>query len=315
MDALRIVFRQPPALDPATAHPVVFSLPHLCLAIGGLLLAQLLLQTLGQAIARLFGLPRRIIPKFAHAYADLCYYTYSVLTLTRLLWSATWAWPGGWHELMLDGRVQQVPELAPYTAPADLQRFHLMETSFYLSSFFLLLARPRKKDFAQMALHHVVTASLLMLSYHTGYLRVGAVVMYLHNIFDPFLLLAKCTHYAKLPVLPDVAFALCAVAFAVPRLVFYPRVIYHAWRGVCTGTPTCPGGVWDKTPIEFALVGLLVALVPIHVFWFAMILKVLWRAWASKGVQGDVRSDSEDDGGAELAEEVSQLRYRQQKTQ
>ena len=32
-------------------------------------------------------------------------------------------------------------------------------------------------------------------------------------------------------------------------------------------------------------------------------------------VQGDVRSDSEDDSGAELAEEVSQLRYRQQKTQ
>ena len=59
------------------------------------------------------------------------------------------------------------------------------------------------------------------------------------------------------------------------------------------GNKTCPGGVWDKTPVEFSLIGLLVALLPIHVFWFIMIVKVLVTALSSKGVQGDVRSDSE----------------------
>jgi len=117
---------------------------------------------------------------------------------------------------------------------------------------------------------------------------------------------------------------------------------------VCNGSRTCPGGVWDKDPVENALIVLLVALLPVHVFWsgprsplpvlgrrarvvgarravplgegalradlgsglrdashgplvapaprrFVLILKVLKKALQSKGVESDVRSDSEDE--------------------
>jgi hypothetical protein len=277
---LQVLVGSAAPLDPKTAQPVGpldgthFVAPLLALSVV-MLLVLLVLQQIGAATASLLGLKRGNKTKFAHTFSEMCYYITSVASLLRLCWSASWFWPSGWHEVMFDGRVQQIPDLKPYTAPVDLKVFYLVETSYYVASFVLLLARPKKKDFIEMAFHHVVTALLLLLSYTTGYVRIGAVVMILHNIFDPFMLFAKCTHYAKIPVLPDVSFAVCAVAFAVPRLYCYPMAIRQAWLGVCVGNKSCPGGVWDKTPVEFSLIGLLSALVPIHVFWFVMILKVL----------------------------------------
>ena len=295
---LQVLFGTKQALDSATAQPVGpldgtnFVGPLLALS-AGMLVVLLVLQALGSAVGEAFGLKRSKKEKFAHTFSEMCYYMFSVIALSRLCWGASWFWPSGWHEVMFDGRVQKAEGLKPYTAPADLKFFYMLETSYYISSFALLLVRPKKKDFAEMAFHHVVTASLQLLSYSTGYMRIGAVVMYVHDIFDPFMLFAKCSHYVKIPLLPDISFVCCTIAFAVPRLYFYPIAIYNAWRGVCVGNASCPGGVWDKTPVEFTLIGLLMALLPIHVFWFAMILKVLKHALISAGVQGDVRSDSE----------------------
>jgi hypothetical protein len=297
---VEVLLKNRKALDPISAQPVGpldgtdFVVPLILTAVG-MLAVLLFLQFMGDFIGGLAGLKRSMKTKFAHTFSELCYYVMSNICLFCLCWNASWYWPSGWHEVMFDGRVQKVPELKPYTAPADLKLFYMIETSYYVSSFVLLLMRPKKKDFIEMAFHHIVTASLLLLSYTTGYLRIGTVVMYLHNIFDPFMLFAKCAHYAKIPILPDVSFALCTVAFAVSRLYYYPIAIYHAWSGVCVANATCPGGLWDKTPIEFALIGLLMALLPIHMFWFTMILKVLFKALASSGVQGDVRSDSDEE--------------------
>ena len=69
----------------------------------------------------------------------------------------------------------------------------------------------------------------------------------------------------------------------------------HTWLGVCVGNKTCPGGVWDKTPVEFSLIGLLVALLPIHVFWFSIILKVAYRSLTAGAPVKDSRSDDEYD--------------------
>ncbi|KAJ1479651.1 hypothetical protein T484DRAFT_1813517 [Baffinella frigidus] len=60
----------------------------------------------------------------------------------------------------------------------------------------------------------------------------GAVVMFLHNLFDPFLHLAKCCNYAKVPILPDVAFVACMITFAVSRLYYYPICIWHSFTQV-----------------------------------------------------------------------------------
>lgn len=254
----------------------------------------------------------------------------SICMHLRLTYDCEWLWPSGWPAVMHDGRVQLDAALGPYQIPAAVKVYYIMEACWYSSGFCLLLlcvcvrggaasaprASPRphrsrsppprpsprpphrykkKKDFAEMCAHHIITFSMLFLSYSTGYIRIGLVVIILHNAFDPFLHLAKCTHYIDLPVVPDVSFACCALSFSITRLYFYPQAIWYAWAGVCADTATCPGGLMDKTPVEFTLIGLLWALVPIHVMWFFMIIKVLKKALTNGKAQGDVRSDSEDD--------------------
>jgi ceramide synthetase len=200
---------------------------------------------------------------------------------------------------MHDGRVQLDSDLKAYQLPAAVKIYYLLESGWYFSGFVLLLMYKRKKDFVEMATHHIVTFLLLFLSYNTGYIRVGLVVIILHNAFDPFLHLAKCTHYVNIPVLPDVSFACCALSFTITRLFFYPQAIWYAWAGVCAGTATCPGGTMDKTGVEFTLIGLLWALVPIHIVWWFMILKVLKKALLHGAAQGDNRSDSDSESDGE----------------
>ena len=283
-----VVLGDRPALDrtaaPARASEArehdAFVVPVVVLS-GVMLCTLLALQACGGAAGAVFGV-LRARQRFARCFSDLCFYSASVVSVARVCWGASWWWPSGWHELMADGG-------GPHTAPLELRFLHLAQTSYYLASCVLLLARPRKRDFAAMAAHHVITTTLLLLSYGMGYLRVAAVVVFLHDVFDPLLLLAKCAHYANIPVLPDVSFACAAAVFATTRLCLYPAVIYHAWLGVRVG------GARSSPPAESGLILLLAALVPIHVFWFTLIVKVLKSVQSPSAVAADVRSDSEDE--------------------
>ena len=43
------------------------------------------------------------------------------------------------------------------------------------------------QDFWQMMLHHLVTMFMISVSYMVGYIRIGAVIMLVHDISDVFL--------------------------------------------------------------------------------------------------------------------------------
>mmetsp|Transcript_12388 Transcript_12388/g.30357 ORF Transcript_12388/g.30357 Transcript_12388/m.30357 type:complete len:332 (-) Transcript_12388:176-1171(-) len=262
---------------------------------AGMHLSCMVVETAGAALGKSLGLKGGKATRFAASFLELCYYSISLSFGFVIFRQNEWLWPDGWKDVMSDGRVQTIKGLAPYHVVAETKYLYIMETSWVVSGFLRLISRKKKKDFWEMFFHHIVTFGLLMLSYTTGYMRIGVVVYLLHNAFDPFLHLAKCTHYIKVPVLPDVSFACCAICFAASRLYYYPMAIWAAWQGVCVGNKTCPGGVWDKTPVENTLIALLTALLPIHCLWFFMILRVIKNSLGKTGVQGDVRSDSEDD--------------------
>jgi len=255
-----------------------------------------LYEFVGYKLGMNLGLSRGKADRFASSFVELIYYSMSLTLGYYVFGKEDWLWPSGWAGNMSDGRVQRIPGAKPYTLPADAKFAYLLETAWVVGGFVRLVARKPKKDYYEMLFHHIVTYSLLMLSYQTGFCRIGAVVYLLHNTFDPFLHLAKCTHYVKVPIVPDISFVLCAIVFAATRLWYYPIAISYAWEGVCPiDHKTCLGGYWGKTPIEFFEIFMLGALLPIHCLWFYMILRVMHKSLASSGVQGDVRSDSEDD--------------------
>mmetsp|Transcript_36136 Transcript_36136/g.95017 ORF Transcript_36136/g.95017 Transcript_36136/m.95017 type:complete len:210 (+) Transcript_36136:806-1435(+) len=196
---------------------------------------------------------------------------------------------------MFDGRVQKIRGMPPFHAPPETKVWYLIEAGWYFSSFARLLTGPRKGDFVEMAVHHVLTGTLILMSYTAGYVRAGVVVMFLHNLFDPLLHIAKLTHYLAWPVVPDAAFAACAITFLVSRIILYPYCLWKAWTGLCPADDraACADGSWGRTPSELLQIAMLTALLPIHGLWFFMILKVLKRALFD--ALTDVRSDSEAD--------------------
>jgi len=222
----------------------------------------------------------------------------------RLFSGASWFWPSGWDLLMADtGKVTPTGDAAVsiYQCAREMRTYYVLEFGWYSMCLVVLFFKKRRSDFLEMLAHHVITSVLIFTSYSCGYLRTGIVVMNLHNLFDPFLNVAKCCHYAfkgpqgesPLHALADVSFGLGMVVFLASRLVLYPVVIYHAWFHLIAFPGADP--IWDATVDQWACKMLLCMLYPIHLFWFYLILKVAKKALVGGTVQNDERSDSESE--------------------
>jgi TLC domain len=151
-----------------------------------------------------------------------------------------------------------------------------------------------RSDFLEMTLHHVATIALISLSYLTSFTRIGASILIVHDIADIFLESAKCFNYtSKVPgrkwasTVCDSLFAVFAVAFFVTRLVIYPRYLVYSLLYEAPEVMGMWGGWW-----VFAI--LLSVLQCLHVFWFALIVKMIYRLLTT-GIEKDERSDDEAD--------------------
>ena len=153
---------------------------------------------------------------------------------------------------------------------------------------------PLRSDSKEMMLHHFATITLTGLSYLTSFTRIGATIFFTHDIADIFLESAKCFNYIArtegrkhLSIYCDILFGIFAIIFFVTRLIFYPR--YMVWSLV-KEAPELLGGIW---PGWYAFAGLLILLLLLHVFWFYLIVRMIYKL-VTTGIDKDVRSDDED---------------------
>jgi hypothetical protein len=116
----------------------------------------------------------------------------------------------------------------------------------------------RHKDYFMMYAHHLVTIGLVWSSYSMNYVRVGTVVLLLHDSSDIVADLLKLANYLKLEgskglFLVEALFLGNLASWAYTRLYLYPlRVL---WQGVWKGSrevcffPTAPGmeGFYSQT--------------------------------------------------------------------
>ena len=63
----------------------------------------------------------------------------------------------------------------------------MIESAFYWSLLFSQFFDVQRKDFWQMFTHHVATLSLLFFSYIVNYVRIGAIVLVIHDCADYWL--------------------------------------------------------------------------------------------------------------------------------
>lgn len=239
--------------------------------------------------------------RFSTAFGEAVYFGVQMVAGYRLFGGTSWYWPSGWDTLSHSDQLglaimEGDPSPPVYHWAREMRTFYLIEFGYYSMSVVMVLVKKRRSDFLEMLAHHLISSVLISMSLTYNYVRIGIVIMALHNMFDPFMNMAKCCHYAfkgSLHVLADINFGICLVMFLISRLVLYPIVVYK----VCFLSIAYPGKVpvWDATVDQWICKVCLLLLFPLHLFWFYLMMKVAVKALRGGGVQKDERSDSEDE--------------------
>ncbi|KAG5847843.1 hypothetical protein ANANG_G00130500 [Anguilla anguilla] len=177
--------------------------------------------------------------------------------------------------------------------------YYMMELGFYWSLLLCVSVDIKRKDFREQIVHHVATISLLGFSYCSNYVRIGTLVMLVHDSSDFLLESAKMFNYAKWRKTCDSLFVVFTVVFLVTRLVVFPSRVIHT-------TLVLSMEVFTPFFGYYFFNALLLVLQALHVFWAWLILRMVYKFIFRGMVERDERSDEEsgdDDEGAEEEEE------------
>ncbi|XP_046847204.1 ceramide synthase 6-like [Xenia sp. Carnegie-2017] len=174
-----------------------------------------------------------------------------------------------------------------YNIKASIYYYYMVEASFYTSLIFSQFMDVRRKDFWPMFIHHNATVVLIVMSYVTNHIRIGCLIILVHDSADYFFEAAKVFNYGKMQRTCDVLFALFAIIFCISRLVIYPGWILNT---VLFEAREIVGhfNSWYPFVILLSLLQIL------HFFWAFFVVRVVYTSIVEGKVDGDARSDSEE---------------------
>ncbi|CAF0790641.1 unnamed protein product [Adineta steineri] len=185
--------------------------------------------------------------------------------------------------------------------PFDIEVMYFVQCGFYLHSIYgTLYMDYKRKDFYAMLLHHVLTMTLIFVSYATRYHKVGLLVLFVHDITDIWLELAKALHYLSLrkggrecPRWETAAtgcFVMFLLSWFLFRLYWYPiKVLYS------TGVVTAYRAYGRGCGLYGFFNSLLWILLGLNIYWLYFILQLLYRVLSgtANGLE-DTREDEEE---------------------
>ncbi|XP_049644241.1 ceramide synthase 4-like [Suncus etruscus] len=218
--------------------------------------------------------------KFCEASWKFTYYLFVSFGGFFILYHESWLW----KSVMCWDNYPNQP-LKP-----TLYCWYLLELSFYISLLIMLPFDIKRKDFKEQVVHHFVTITLIVFSYSSNLLRLGSLVLLLHDCSDILMEACKLFHYAQYQNGSTVLFFIFTFVFFCTRLVILPtQILYTLYFDFIEGSSPFFGYYFFN--------GLLMMLQVLHVFWFSLILRMIYRLiWKGK-VRGDmagVRSDVEE---------------------
>jgi len=169
------------------------------------------------------------------------------------------------------GRIELCWADMPYQSNSTwMYCYMLTELGYHLQSLMFRVYKQRhRNDFLEMALHHSTTVMLISFSFVMNYLRIGTLLLFVHNLVDINIYAIKTTvdtEYIKATVFIYVSLL---ISYAYYRLYVIPFVILRA----CV--------VWMKVMIDpadldvmgqYGLIGMLSILVIVEVYWFILFL-------------------------------------------
>lgn len=248
------------------------------------------LQSFGRFLARQVGLSGKKEYKYGQTFMELINYAVSFLIGFIVIRDQSWLWP-------LEQWFTE-KETILSTLNIELHFFYVYYFCRYVQGLIsLIYLEGRKKDFKEMALHHVVTLGLVFSSWRGGWVKIGLIIMVLFDSGDPPLHLAKLCKYATkgkpsmwsfMPwsIMADIVFAFFAVVFTFTRVFIFAYVV---WATIVI----CPTVTTVDMPYKVCCL-LLVILLGLQVFWEYYLCLAIYNVVAGKDL-GDSRSETDTD--------------------
>lgn len=156
------------------------------------------------------------------------------------------------------------PESAQY---ADVRLYLAANMSFYVGLLIVSLWHPRRRDYKEMAAHHVITLLLMYSAYSVGFYDISIFVLFVNAISDIFLSGSKIA-YDLDSKWQTPLFACFVLAHLVLRVIFYP---YKAWRSYYYSIDAFTHNIAHVPGLSTVPLWLL------YLFWTPKIFKVCWR--------------------------------------
>lgn len=196
----------------------------------------------------------------------------------------------------------------PYVAPENLSWYYMIYLSFWIQSIDFLLNitnkhyNVKRKDNAEMILHHFATIALMVFSYTFDLTRVGMCVLMIHDVNDLLLETAKIFVYLQWETVANIFFGTFAITWYIVRWGFYSYNILYAvytegWNSIIVPTQAkggiggIPGPMWYWIWLGFF--SFLSLLLVLHVYWGYLIFRMIINTLQQGNVEKDIRSDSE----------------------
>ncbi|CAF1076082.1 unnamed protein product [Adineta ricciae] len=167
--------------------------------------------------------------------------------------------------------------------PFDIKLMYFGRCAYALHSLYAIFYKETKrKDFYAIFIHHILTMTLILVSYAIRYHKVGLIVLFVHDISDVLLELTKLLHYMsvrqggeKYPQYENAAngsFIIFTLSWFVFRLYLYPLKVLYS-----TGV-VFPYRTHDKgcNLYGFFNVQLWILLV-LNVYWVLFLLQFLYK--------------------------------------
>jgi ceramide synthetase len=176
------------------------------------------------------------------------------------------------------------------------------EVGFYLHySYGMLFLEARRKDFAVLMAHHILTVALIVGCYTVRFHIVGVLLIFIHDIGDVFLEGSKSILYFKeqdgrlvkwVETCANIGFLMFATEYFLFRIYwFVTKALYSTLYVSIVVFPTGP----FYLPFNFMLLSLLA----MQIFWFTMIVKLLVKVLILREELSDVRDIKKEDGEIE----------------
>ncbi|USP78359.1 acyl-CoA-dependent ceramide synthase [Curvularia clavata] len=177
------------------------------------------------------------------------------------------------------------------THEAIVKAYYLLQASYWAQQaivLLLMLEKPRK-DFKELVAHHIITVSLIWLSYRFHFTYMGIAVYITHDISDFFLATSKCLNYIDSPIVGPYFFVFMVV-WGYTRHYINLKIIWSILTTFKTVGPfelnweTQQYKCWISQYITFAL---LASLQAVNLFWWFFICRIAYRFVVYKDADDD----------------------------